>query len=221
MTNPDQTPEAGRHRRLVSQVLIAGLIAVAYSEPVSPVSAAFNEHGVNVQSLAWLFIYVTTVLRFFIGNIVHLENRDLTVPDAVFRWFWDMSFVVAECIVLIFAGAVTTIDASTAAHVSFTDYLIVLYTIDVVWLVSIQILSYVGNSRYPLIFRPMVRKDDMAPFQWAVVNIVLGIAIWALGLLGHPTHVPCWKLYVLLGANAAVFLYDVVQIAYGIRDRES
>lgn len=220
MSPTEQITEEGRHRQLVSQVLVAGLIAVAYSEPVGPVTETFNKHGVNVRSLAWLVIYVATVLRFFIGNIVHLENHDLTGDDAVFKWFWDISFVILECVVLIFAGAVTTLHSSSLAHVSFTDFLVVLYCIDVTWLVSIQILSAIGKSRNPLFFRSMVRKDDMAPFQWAIVNVLLIATMFGLGVVGHPSHVPDWKLYTLIGANLLVFLYDVVMIAYGIRQRE-
>jgi hypothetical protein len=103
--------------------------------------------------------------------------------------------------------------------VSFTDYLIVLYALDVIWLGSMQLLSAIGESRRPWIFQSMVRKDDMAPFQWALVNIVLGVTMWGLlELIGHPAHIPDWKLYVLLMANVFVFFYDLIVIAYGIRD---
>lgn len=201
-------------------MLVAGLIAVAYSEPVSPVSEAFDRHGVDIRSLAWLLIYFMTVLRFFIGNIVHLENADLTGPDATYKWFWDISFVIAECVVLIFAGAVTTLHSSSVAHVSFTDYLLVLYILDVTWLVSMQILSAVGKlGGWPGVLSSMVRRADMAPFEWAVVNVILALSMWGLDLIGHPTDIPDWKLYVLVGINIAVFLYDVGTIAYGIRER--
>lgn len=220
MPSSEQTSEASRHRRLISQVLVAGLIAVAYSEPVGPVTEAFDKHGVDIRSLAFLLIYVLTVLRFFIGNIVHLENSDLTGSDAVFRWFWDISFVIAECVILIFAGAVTTLHASFIAHVSFTDYLLMLYVVDVIWLVSMQGLSAIGKpGRWPGILGSMVRKADMAPFEWAIVNVILALTMWGLDLVGHPAHVPDWKLYLLVGVNAVVFLYDVVTIAYGIRGR--
>jgi hypothetical protein len=216
----ERPPEPGRHRRLVSQVLIA----VAYSEPVNPVTEVFKMHpggGVNIQTIAWLTIYVLTVLRFFIGNITHLESEDLCHPDAIFRWFWDMFFVVLECIILIFAGSVTTLTTSAAAYISFTDYLIILYGVDVTWLVSIQVMSWLGNQNRTRCFRSMVRGDDMAPFQWAVVNIMLAATTVGFGLLGHTSRIPDWKLYVLLGANVVVFLWDVVKIAYGIRERQA
>jgi hypothetical protein len=223
-TVAERPPEPGRHRRLVSQVLIAGLIAVAYSEPVNPVTHVFDMRkggGVNIQSLAWLAIYVLTVLRFFIGNIVHLENDDLGRADAIFRWFWDMCFVVLECVILIFAGSVTTLKTSATAHISFTDYLLILYGVDVTWLGSIQVMSWLGKKNRIRFFHSMERHGDMAPFEWAVVNIILAVATVGLGLLGHPSHIPIWKLYVLVGANFVIFLWDVVKIAYGIREREA
>ena len=206
---------------MVSQLLVAALFAVAYSEPVGPVTKAFDESGVNLQSLAWMSIYMATVLRFFIGNILHLESPDLIGPQGAFRWFIDLFFIVMQCVVLIFAGAVTTIDSSAAAEISFTDYLLILYGLDVVWLVSIRVLDALGK-RWPRPFGSMVRKRDMAPFEWAEVNIVLALVMWGLDLIGsHPAAIPDWKLWVLLGVNALAFLDDVVKIAYGIREPEA
>jgi hypothetical protein len=145
----------------------------------------------------------------------------LTGADAVFRWFWDISFVIAECVILIFAGAVTTLHSSAVAHVSFTDYLVLLYIVDVVWLVSMQFLSAVGKpGRWPGILGSMVRRADMAPFEWAIVNVILALSMWGLDVIGHPAHIPDWKLYLLVGINVVVFLYDVVTIAYGIRGKD-
>ncbi len=217
---PDQkTSEASRNRRLVSQLLVAALFAVAYSEPVGPVTDAFDQSGVNLQNLAWLLIYMATVLRFFIGNILHLESTDLTDPDAAFKWFWDLFFIVMQCVVLIFAGAVTTIQSSAVAEISFTDYLLILYALDVVWLLSIRLLHVLGKRWPRSLFRSMVRTRDMAPLEWAEVNVFLGLVIWGLDLVGHhPYPIPDWKLWVLLALNAAAFLDDVVKIAYGIRE---
>ena len=219
---PDQKKnEASRNRRLVSQLLVAALFAVAYSETVGPVTDAFNQSGVNLQSLAWMLIYMATVLRFFIGNILHLESPDLTGPDGAFRWFWDLFFIVLQGVVLIFAGAVTTIDRSAAAEISFTDYLLILYGLDVFWLTSIRLLDWLGR-RWPRTFGSMVRRRDMAPFEWAVVNVILGLMIWGLDLAGHhPSPIPDGTLWILLIANGAAFLDDVVRIAYGIREPEA
>jgi cytosine/creatinine deaminase len=213
--------EASRNRRLVSQLLVAALFAVAYSETVAPVTEAFDESGVNLQSLAWMAIYMATVLRFFIGNILHLESPDLTGPDGAFRWFWDLFCIVLQCVVLIFAGAVTTIHSSAVADVSFTDYLLVLYGLDVFWLTSIRVLDWLGR-RWPRSFGSMVRKKDKAPFEWAVVNVILGLTIWGLGLVGHhSSSIPDRTLWILLIVNAAATVYDVVRIAYGIREPEA
>jgi hypothetical protein len=66
----------------------------------------------------------------------------------------------------------------------------------------------------------MVRRADMAPFEWAIVNVILALSMWGLDVIGHPAHIPDWKLYLLVGINVVVFLYDVVTIAYGIRGKD-
>jgi cytosine/creatinine deaminase len=215
---PDQRDsDASRNRRLVSQLLVAALFAVAYSEMVGPVTEAFNKDGINIQTLAWPLIYMATVLRFFIGNILHLESPYLTGPDAAFKWFWDVFIIIAEGVILIFAGAVTTIDASAEAHVSFTDYLLILYVVDVIWLGSMRLLSKAGGL-WPRPFGPMVRGRDEAPFEWAWVNIGLIMLMGWLGVIGHPDHISDLTLCILVGANVIAFAWDVVAIAYGIRE---
>lgn len=216
------TSEAARRRRtLISQVLIAGLIAVAYSEPVSPVSQAFDNYGVNIKTFAWVSVYAATVLRFFVGDILHLEKADLVAPEAEVRWFWDIAFIVAQCVVLIFAGALTTIYVSAPAEVSFIDYLLILYGLDVVWIVSVHATHRVGSSeRFGGLFRRMVRDGEMPPVGWAVMNILLGLLLWFLGLAkGHALPAE-WKLWVVVGANALAFVADVFFIKYGLSDRE-
>ncbi len=212
--------ELSRNRRLVSQLLVAALFAVAYSQMVSPVTAAFDRDGVNLQTLAWPVIYMMTVLRFFIGNILHLESPNLIGPKAAFRWFWDLFFIVMQCVVLIFAGAVATVNASAGSTISFTDYLLVLYGLDVLWLVSMRVLHWLGQA-WPRFFGPMVRDRDLAPLEWAIVNVILGLVIWGVDLAGtHSADIDAWKLWLLVGVNAAVFLDDLVDIAYGIREPE-
>jgi hypothetical protein len=212
--------EARRRRTLISQVLVAGLIAVAYSEPVGAVTKAFDEHGVNVKTLAWLIVYVATVLRFFVGDILHLEKADLVAPQAELRWFWDISFIVTQCIVLIFAGAVTTVYASENADVTFVDYLLVLYALDVLWIASVRSFHALGSlRRSPAMFKLMIRGDDMPPIWWALLNIVLGLTMWRFGLVARHPHITNYQLEAVLAANALAFVVDVFLIRYGMRDR--
>jgi cytosine/creatinine deaminase len=216
------TSEAARRRRtLISQVLVAGLIAVAYSEPVSPVSEAFDNRGVGIDTLAWIFVYAATVLRFFVGDILHLEKEDLVAPEAEVRWFWDVSFIVLQCIVLIFAGAVTTIYASASSKVTFVEYLLILYALDVFWIASVHVTHRVGSSdRFGGLLRRMVRDGEMPPVGWAVMNIGLGLMMWRLGLVTNHSLPSEWKLYTVVGANGAAFAADVFFIKYGLRERE-
>jgi hypothetical protein len=210
--------DAARRRSIVSQVLVAGLVAVAYSEPVAPVTEAFNEHGVSLRSLGWLTVYGLTVLRFLIGDILHLERGDLTVPEAQGKWFFDILVIVAECVILIFAGTVTTLQASSAARVSLIDYLVVLYAVDATWIFAMLALDSLGKSpEHRHRFSSWVRKNDKAPVSWAFINLLLLGFVFALGLAFTRSPPAEWKVALVVAVNIVVFFVDVVTINYGMR----
>ena len=167
-----------------------------------------------------MIIYVATVLRFFVGDILHLEKSDLVAPQAELRWFWDISFIVAQCIVLIFAGAVTTVYASDMARVTFVDYLLVLYALDVIWIASVRVGHALGSrDRAPEIVKLFIRGDDMPPVWWALLNILLGLTMWRFGLVARHPHITNYQLEAVLAANVLAFVADVFLIRYGMRDR--
>jgi hypothetical protein len=198
-------------------VLVAGLIAVAFSEPVEPVTQTFDNHGVGIHSLAWLVVYVATALRFFVGDILHLETADLTTPEAEVRWFWDFSFIIIECLVLIFAGAVTSTYAD--ANVSFVDYLLVLYGIDILWLASFPLLHGLGQpNRIPQLFSRMVRGEDMSRryLGWVLINAILAVLMLGLGLTSNPFKASDLTLSLIVIANIVAFCVDVF---LSVRDR--
>jgi hypothetical protein len=205
-----EADEGSRHRKIISEVLLAALIATSFHEMVEPVTEAFKEVGIDIQSLAWPLIYLLTVLRFFAGYVVHFGNPDLAKRKAAPRWFFDLSFVVAQWSVLIFAGAVTSLQASDEAVVSFTDYLIVLYAIDIVWVFASHLLHWLGL---------MERESDLPRWEWAVVNLLLcALTLWLA--IGHPASIPGWGLWVLLFANLIVFFYDIFGAVLDIREPE-
>jgi hypothetical protein len=195
---------------LISQVLVAGLIAVAFSEPVASVTQELDNHGIGIHSLAWLVVYIATALRFFVGDILHLETADLTTPEAEVRWFWDFSFIISECVVLIFAGTVTA--AHVIAPVSFVEYLLVLYALDILWLSSFPLFHVLGQpTRLPKLFGRMVRKDDMSLLLlgWVVINVSLAAFMWALGLIPHDIGASNLTLWTIVAANIIAFCVDV------------
>ncbi len=173
----------------------------------------------SLHSLAWLVIYVATALRFFIGDILHLEEADLTTPEAEVKWFWDFSFIIAECLILIFAGTVTSIYIDT--HVSFVDYLLVLYAVDIIWLSSFPLFHALGQPhRFPKLFGRMVRRKHISFLElgWIFINATLAFILWVLGLIWHQHSASNRTLVGLLVANIVAFCFDVF---LSVRDRET
>ena len=165
-----------RRRHLVSQVLVAGLIAVAYAEPVGVVHTALQEDGVSIQSLALFIVYFLTTLRFFIGDILHLDEDELATsedPGAEVKWFYDLAFIVLECVILIFLGSVASLEENAASRVSFFDLLALLLTVDVVWVLSMGILSRQSARRPASLFWSLWKRRDipfgaLLTFPWVV-----------------------------------------------------
>jgi hypothetical protein len=210
--------EARGHRKLISGVLLAALIATAFAEPVKPVTHAFEHEEIGIQTLAWLAIYLLTVLRFFAGYVVHFENPELTEATAAPRWFLDLSVVALQWLVLIFAGSVTSLYASHKAAISFPDYLVLLYAIDIAWILVSHLLDWLAPATRLSWLKAMKRGSDLPPWEWAVVNFLLGVLTWLLAI-GHPASIPDGSLWVLVAANLAAFFYDVTGAAGEIRNQ--
>lgn len=231
-TKPPETSETQlrRRRTLVSQVLVTGLISVAYSTPLSAVEAA-TKHGVSIRSVALFIVYSLTVLRFFVGNVLHLESEELTRAGSERKWFWDLTFIVAECVVLIFLGDVTSLQRSSEYSLNFFYLLLGLYSLDVAWLLSVAGLHALAERSANLIRDPgnrvqNVLKDFMREKQqfyrgWFWMNAGLAIGLWLFGFLkDNSAALQTWKLWVLIAANVAVFVYDVYVLNYTMLERE-
>ncbi len=214
----DPEREARRRRLLISGVLVTGLIAVAYSEPVHPVRIAMKADGVSIFSLALFVVYFLTVFRFFIGDILHLEEDQLTDVRAQVKWFWDMSFIVLECIVLIFLGDVTSLEESKTAHLGFFDLLAILFVIDIAWILSMGALNFLSERR-PAGRISSLWKREIVPWGWAILNT----GQLALLLLdGYTTRgsISAGKLWLLVGVNLFAFAVDVFALNYYLKIRK-
>jgi len=199
----------GRDRRhLISQFLVAGLVAVALAEPEDPVRHALNTDGISIYSLALPVVYLLTALRFFLGNILHLHEDERTENDgrgAECRWLLDFSFVLFECVILIFLGAVTSIYRNARSAADFFELLKLLLIVDVIWLMTVGALHKVGGPW----------RRERIPWTWAVLNLALLAAIVVLPLGFHyvddATSARLWPLVVI---NLIVFGLDMRILAH-------
>ncbi len=188
---------------------------MALAEPVGAVHNALQS-GPSIQSLALFAVFVLTVLRFMIGDILHLENDELTDDDGEAKWFWDGSFIVLECIVLILMGSVASVSQNAISRVGFFDLLVLLYALDVVWILSISLLHLLaGVGPLRRVMGPMRRESDAFPIGWAVLNGTLMIFLWLFGFLTDVKFSNC-ELWLLVAVNLIAFSVDVFVLNYGM-----
>lgn len=211
----EQKPEleARRRRLLISGVLITGLIAVAYSEPVGTVDKAINTEGVSIESLSLFAVYFLTVLWFFIGDILHLEEDQLTDVKAQVKWFWDMSFIVLECVILIFLGAVTSLEKNADARLGFFDLLVVLFSVDVTWITSMGVLNWLGNRPAAPDWFAGLWKRKVVPWGWAALNGAQLVVLLSDDYTANHRF-STGKLWLLVAMSCLAFVVDVFALNY-------
>jgi hypothetical protein len=223
-----------RHRRtLISQVLVAGLVSVAYSVPIGAVQEAIK-HTVSLRTVGLFVVYAITVLRFFIGNVLHLEGAELTRQGGERKWFFDLTFIVSEFIVLIFMGDVASLARSGEQTLTFFDLLFGLCIVDVAWLASMYCLDFLGKwtpregqtPSWPRRIQvkltgPFKRERRQFYRGWFLINVGMALGLWLFGFLGHlSSQPPTWKLWVLVIATAAVSAFDVYVLNYNMAERK-
>ena len=215
----DRRTRIHRRRHLISEVLVAALVAVAYEQPVSVViTAVHNDGGISTKSLALFVVFFLTVLRFFIGDILHLDEDELSEPrddladkGAEARWFFDLAWIVLEFMILIFLGHLVSLEESQHVSIGFFGLLIVLMAVDVSWICAMGIMSCLGNKYKTHPLWGLWRRTTKTPWGWAMLNASLGVAlIWYV----TATKISSAALLVLVGINVVVFFVDVVILNY-------
>ena len=105
-------------------------------------------------------VFFLTSMRFFIGNQLHLLNESLTrMPGNV--WLYDLMVIIAQSVAFIFLGGVCSPEANRSAKIGFVEILIVIYVIDVLWIVSQWIIGRL-KAEY---------KREFVPWVWGILNI--------------------------------------------------
>src|SRR5438876_5029123 len=94
---PDRSFQAER-RNLVSSAFIGLLIALAFGEAVGPVRESVRSFGLTLGTAMLFLAFFLTIMRFFIGAILHLVSPELvTMPGRV--WFFDFMVITIESVV--------------------------------------------------------------------------------------------------------------------------
>jgi hypothetical protein len=196
-------------RTLITTFFISILAGGAFQKSLE----LFYAHGFpvdwSVQFLlsVWgpLVIFLSLLLRFYIGNLLHLRTLESNPPDSMnLTWLYDFCIILLELSVLYFAG------------MCFAYYNIprlfrliaVLLTIDCVWIISMSVLGKIW---------PRLKRKSI-PWLWFWINLPTCI-ILALTLFysqGEPAGLSCrwyastWKMWVVILTFGVSAILDIL-----------
>jgi hypothetical protein len=187
-------------RNLISSVFVAMLLGIAYQEMLNPVRDSVRTSGLKAVNVFLALSFFFTSIRFFIGNQLHL----LSESSASIRgdiWLYDFLVIVIQSIFICFLGGVSSEEVNRITHVTFFDILIILYLLDISWVVSQAILGkFIVAWRRPSI-----------PWPWAALNA----SLLAGTLLIRHTFMDLfgfWSLATLMGLNIVGFIIDIMML---------
>jgi len=107
------------------------------------------------------FIFIITVIRFFIGNLLHMLHIEDAVQNGKMSsrmWFLDFIIIIFEAIIFILMG----LSVDLECHSRFLFLIISLLFIDVVWIFTTYFLGKVDKDY----------KRDEIPWGWAFLNAI-------------------------------------------------
>jgi hypothetical protein len=189
-------------RNLLSSFFVTLLIALAYQEMIVPVRESVRTSGMTLGTFLLMTIFFVTTMRFFVGNQLHLLSESLVkMPGLV--WFYDLMVIIIQSVVLTFLGGVSSVEVNRQTSVDFIQLLIILYVIDVAWIISQWILGKI---------LPKWRRAFI-PWAWAILNSILVICIVALGFFVDDKY-STFGIIILFVLNFIGFIVDVVLVDY-------
>jgi len=189
-------------RNLLSSFFVTLLIALAYQEMIVPVGESVRTSGMTLGTFLLMTIFFVTTMRFFVGNQLHLLSESLVkMPGLV--WFYDLMVIIIQSVVLTFLGGVSSVEVNSQTSVDFIQLLIILYVIDVAWIISQWILGKI---------LPKWRRAFI-PWAWAILNSILVICMVALGFFVDDKY-STFGIIILFVLNFIGFIVDVVLVDY-------
>jgi hypothetical protein len=195
----------------VASTFVSMLIALAFSEMVLPVKASIAKDGFTLGTFLLVIVFFLTTLRIWIGNELYLRRPDV-VSSRGKIWLFDFIMIVVESIILVFLATTCSETAAREARVGFVGILLILYAVDVLWVLSIW-------ARQVLLqwFRLSV-KGNKIPWWWAGQNLLLILLIWPVGYLAgdfYSLEMLMWLTLTHVGAFVhSVILYDFCKLLH-------
>lgn len=196
----ESSEKRSKRREVLPSFFVVILIGIAYQEMVTVVRDSVRSQGFTFGTTVLFLIFFLTAMRFFVGNELHLQSEEMQMIGG-FVWFFDLMFIIFQTTIIIFLGGLASLESSAASPVGFFWLLIILYGVDVFWVV-LQALF----SRLSIYWR---RKS--VPWSWGFLNTALIVSMlatyWISGsFYGKPA------LAILGVLNALGFIIDMVMV---------
>jgi hypothetical protein len=209
----DQVLREGLLERRVSvaSTFVSMLIALAFSEMVLPVKASIAKDGFTLGTSLLVVVFFLTTLRNWIGNELYLRRPDV-VSSVGKIWLFDFIVIVVESIILVFLATTCSETAAREARVGFVEILLILYAVDVLWVLSMWARQVLLGWLQPSI------QTNKIPWWWAGQNFLLIVLIGPLGWLAGDFYSPemlMWLTFTHFGAFIhSVILYDFCKLLH-------
>lgn len=190
------------NRNLLSSFFVTLLIGLAFQEMIDVVKAGMQGGNLTLDILFLTLTFFFISMRFFVGNQLHLLSDALVhLPGSV--WFYDLMIIISQCVVLIFLGSLVSVDINQKTSITFIDFMVVLYMIDITWIISQWALGKVLKTW----------KRAVIPWAWAILNATLVLLTVILNLVIKDIFT-VQGLGWLLILNLVAFVVDVVLVDY-------
>ncbi len=232
MVSTSTSDQWGDRRYLVTELLMAALIGIAFQEAVgaaresvrgeaadkaaqiakqlgapahSPETALLP--GIPDGTAVLFAVFFLTALRFFIGNLLHL--KDLAQNNQSFKiWLFDLFFIVAQTVCIVFLGGLCSIEVSRVLKGHFVHVLLTLFALDLIWIVLQRVLA---------VFPSWQRRSY--PWPWFWINLVQFVLFLAVGEY-YGNYFEGWMLGGLLGVSVIAFFVDLVMANQVVKSDE-
>ena len=126
-------------RAIISPLFLTVLMGIAYDRMLEVAHKSLLS-GLIVNDLLLIATFLLVSIRFFIGNQLYLVSEDFKKLKEL-AWLYDYFVITGQTICIIFLGSFCSVQANGYSSIGFLQFLLILYVIDVVWIISLVILS--------------------------------------------------------------------------------
>jgi hypothetical protein len=177
------------------------LIALAYAEMVQPVKASVVRDGFTLGTSLLVFVFFITTIRVWIGNELYL--REPAVIDQSGRWWlFDFMVIVVESMIFVFVATICSESAARQARVGFVELLLVLYVVDILWVLSMWLRQVLRRKSHP---KPAIK----VPWWWAGQNVLLVVLTGLPWLWTGEFYTPQMLVWLAV-THLAAFIHSVI-----------